>query len=132
MKRYKGVILFVNDDTDWIQYIKEELTKEFYISFYTNGRSAIYAINNQGINYDLAIVDLSLPDISGVEVAEYSKKVNPKIPVIAFTCYDEIFKHADDLIITKGGCVTKKIKMMFKKYATKKSGGGKNENTFDG
>jgi len=40
-------------------------------------------------NYDLALLDISLPDINGLEVLKEIKKIKPKLPVLMISMYPE-------------------------------------------
>ncbi len=111
----KKIILIVDDDQLMLNHINEKLEQKGFITrSYSNGRSAIYAIKNQGVTYDMALIDLSLPDIGGDKVAECSKIINPKIPVYAFTAYRVAFNNTDGLI-RKNNDIEEKIENAFKK-----------------
>ena len=99
MKNYKGIILIVDDGEDLLDALRAAFTLHgFFVYSYINGKSAIYAIKNQGINYDLALIDLEMPGIGGDVVIDCSKKINPKIPVFCITAYDYRPANADELI----------------------------------
>jgi DNA-binding response OmpR family regulator len=51
-----------------------------------------------GLYYDLAIVDLSLPDISGYDVVRDLKSKYPNKPVIIWSCYAIEKKEADRVL----------------------------------
>lgn len=82
----KHSILLVDDDSgeDLQRYL--ELNKYFVI-YYKDGRKAFDDIVN-GLKYQLAIIDLSLPEVSGDEIILTSKIYNPKIPVISISGYN--------------------------------------------
>jgi two-component system, NarL family, invasion response regulator UvrY len=40
-------------------------------------------------NYDLALLDISLPDINGLEVLKEIKKIRPRLPVLVISMYPE-------------------------------------------
>ncbi len=40
-------------------------------------------------DYDLALLDISLPDINGLEVLKEIKKIKPKLPVLVISMYPE-------------------------------------------
>jgi DNA-binding LytR/AlgR family response regulator len=44
---------------------------------------------NQGETYDFFILDIELPDISGVQLAEYIRRQNSIVPIIFLTSYKE-------------------------------------------
>lgn len=81
----KKTILLVDDEC--ASYTADLLKRMGYASvFYEQGKQAIREVN-EGLYYDLALIDLSLPDIGGDEVIHVLKKKNPKIPVISFSGY---------------------------------------------
>lgn len=50
-----------------------------------DGKSAIEALSTK--TYDLVLLDIKLPDISGFEVLTHLKRVSPQLPVIAQSAY---------------------------------------------
>ncbi|MDA3815597.1 MAG: response regulator [Patescibacteria group bacterium] len=121
MKKYKGIILIVDDDEDWTNTYKRALKNaNFFMHTYANGRSAIYAIRNQGINYDLALIDLSLPDIGGDEVVKCSKIINPKTPVFSISSYEDDFSDSDGRIFKGRGDLALQIEKAFQKHVIEK------------
>jgi YesN/AraC family two-component response regulator len=58
-----------------------------------SGNEAIARIDEK--EYDLALVDLKLPEINGIDVIKYLKEKNPGTSVIISTAYDELdFLHS--------------------------------------
>lgn len=51
------------------------------------GEEAIRKIRHE--KYDLVILDLSLPDMSGIQVLKEIKKISPNLPVLILTMYSE-------------------------------------------
>ena len=56
----------------------------------TNGNDAIMLASEE--SYDAILLDINLPDISGLEVAKIIKEKKPNIPIIAITAN----AHKDD------------------------------------
>ncbi len=50
-----------------------------------NGQEAINSCANS--DYDLVLMDLGLPDITGIEATKIIKKTNPDLPVVALTAH---------------------------------------------
>lgn len=80
-------ILYVEDEG----YISENRKDELEVNGYSvilcrDGREAVQLIED-GIKYHLALIDLSLPEITGEEVVRVSKTINPQTPVITTSCY---------------------------------------------
>ncbi|MGM0497421.1 MAG: PAS domain S-box protein [Bacteroidota bacterium] len=79
--------LIVEDDVFSLQFIREILapTKAGIITA-ENGNEAMKTFNeNNGIS--LIIMDIRLPDISGLEITKKIKKIRPDLPIIAQTAY---------------------------------------------
>jgi len=93
----KGTILLVDDRANkyMIEVLEEELG--FLVCRYYDGRGAIRDIQDN-LKYQLALVDLSLPDISGEDVIEVSKEVNPDVPVIGISAFGYKPKKADKYV----------------------------------
>ncbi len=85
----KGKILICDDDPTLSQILKEELEQENYnCTIVYNGNSAIEELK---INYyDILLLDLNLPDISGLEVLKFSKINLPFTQVIMLTGSSDI------------------------------------------
>ena len=56
----------------------------------TNGQEALDA--GSRVHPDLAILDVSMPVMNGLEAAKGLHKVMPKLPIILFTSYGEAMK----------------------------------------
>lgn len=80
-------ILVIDDDRSFLEAVEIFLEDNgFEVSKAPNGRQGIDLEQNH--NFDLAIVDVHLPDISGVEVAESLLKHHPGLPVIMISSDD--------------------------------------------
>ncbi len=82
-------IIVVDDVFDAGLMIKKILERKGYVvSFFTEEQEAIESAKNE--NYDLAILDIKLKKMTGIEVLEEIKKINPSIKVIMLTGYPTI------------------------------------------
>jgi DNA-binding NarL/FixJ family response regulator len=82
----------VDDHQILIDSLKSLLdTNEYYDLSYTalNGQAAIRIALEESI--DVVLLDIGLPDISGLEVCKQIKAQAPNIKVIALTMYDEAY-----------------------------------------
>lgn len=77
----KGTILIVDDSEAMRKILKVNLEKENYNVHETN--SAISAIDiYKKINPDLVIMDIMMPDLSGIEGVKIIKSINPNAKII--------------------------------------------------
>jgi PAS domain S-box-containing protein len=80
-------LLVVEDDTYNVAYFNElfgSLGVNYHIE--STGTDAIdHFRNNQ--NYDMVLMDIKLPDMTGYEAIEEFKRINPNVPIIAQTAY---------------------------------------------
>jgi len=94
-------ILLVEDDFHSTVFMRElfNLTGIELLCAGT-GQEAIELFNN-GSNIDLVLMDIQLPDISGIELTRLLKEINPKVPVFAQTAYAMA---GDNLKCIQAGC----------------------------
>ena len=83
MIEYKK-ILIVEDELKVASFIKKGLqTQNFEVIVAETGRDAKRFFDD-GV-YDLIILDIGLPDMSGLEVCDYIRKKNTKVPILILT-----------------------------------------------
>ena len=81
-------ILLVEDDTMIASGILYALETEGYETNHATGiKDAGSLIEHY--NFDLAIIDMQLPDGTGFDVCETVRKENQKVPIIFLTASDE-------------------------------------------
>lgn len=76
-------ILLVDDDGDFRKVVSEYLEEHgFYVATACSGKCAVKMFEK--LPPDLALVDVILPDMSGLEICKWMKKENQmaKVPVI--------------------------------------------------
>ncbi|MBC7406836.1 MAG: response regulator transcription factor [Arcicella sp.] len=77
-------ILVVEDEIKVATFIKKGLkTQSFEAEIALDGEEAKKWFNEQ--SFDLVILDLNLPDMSGLEVCSYIRERNVKIPILMLT-----------------------------------------------
>jgi len=82
----KKRILIVEDDDDIIKVHQQLLSDLFTVIVKPSGMRAIsYLRGNPDI--DLVLLDIKLPDISGIEVLKEIKKIKPCVPTIIITAF---------------------------------------------
>lgn len=81
-------ILLVEDEVKTAEMLKEALVDEgINVDWVTNGKDALSLIKPG--NYDLVILDLKLPEMTGDEILEHLRKIDPYVDVIVYTNYQE-------------------------------------------
>lgn len=90
MKKDKITVALV-EDTPSVRDNLAELLREAddleVMGIYGNGRSALKGFKDN--QPTVAIVDLGLPDISGIEVIRQAASMTPRIEAIAYTVFDD-------------------------------------------
>jgi two-component system, NtrC family, response regulator AtoC len=82
-------ILAVDDDAVACDLLREVLEQEGYqVSTSTTGQDAIERARE--VPFDLAIIDIRMPDISGIEVLKALKRANAQLPVLMTTAYSSM------------------------------------------
>ncbi len=81
--------LFIIDDEETIRdSLTLALESTYTLQTFETGQQALAVI--PGTPPDLILLDIGLPDISGIEVLQRIKKTHPGIPVIMITAFEEI------------------------------------------
>ena len=87
-------ILIVDDDMSVRTIFSSILRKEGYrVTAVKNGYEAIKAIDED--NFDLALVDLRMPGLDGIQVLEKIKNRRPRTRVIIYTGYGSVEDEAE-------------------------------------
>ena len=81
-------VLLVDDDQALRQSLAEQLTlhEEFEIDEAGTGAEALESVKGQ--RYDLALLDVGLPDMDGREVCKIMRRIGQKMPIIMLTAAD--------------------------------------------
>ncbi|MCP3872822.1 MAG: sigma-54-dependent Fis family transcriptional regulator [Desulfobacteraceae bacterium] len=84
-------ILIVDDEKNYPMIIGELLQEEGYTSLTaSSGMEALDILNNELV--DLVLTDVNMPGMSGIQLLEKIKGINPDIPVIIMTAYGSVEK----------------------------------------
>lgn len=82
-------VLVVDDNPTFLMQMKKILTlKKFCVDVAERGKKAVEMMNK--LAYDAVILDLKMPDISGIEVMKEARKRNIKTNFIVVTGYGEV------------------------------------------
>tara|TARA_R110002124_G_scaffold233406_1_gene398723 strand:- start:86534 stop:86908 length:375 start_codon:yes stop_codon:yes gene_type:complete len=92
-------ILLVEDEPALLETIKEYLEPRYYVVTARNAAQASEALDT--VDFKAIIVDLGLPDISGLAVIKKARKINKRLAIIALTGDQtlETVQHAMELDI---------------------------------
>ena len=82
-------ILLLEDDVSLVDGLTYSLKKnDFAVEAARSVNEALHCLSGSN-QYDLLILDVTLPDGTGFEVCEKVRKQNPRIPIIFLTASDE-------------------------------------------
>lgn len=82
-------VLLIDDEETLVEYLSKRLLKEGFIVKATfSGEEAVEAASNE--NYDVAVVDLKMPGIDGVETQRRLKKIQPFLQCIVLTGHGSV------------------------------------------
>ncbi len=99
-------LLVVEDDRTVGQYVKRGLEEQQYIAdWVTDGQEALRAAST--VPYDLIILDLRLPGLSGLEVLRTLRDRGVTVPVLVLTAQDTVEFKVDALRAGADDYVTK-------------------------
>lgn len=89
MMERKIKLLIVDDEERFLQTIAQRLSlRDFDVTPVSNGEAAIETAGKQA--FDLALVDLKMPGMSGEEVLDLLKKNDPFIEVVILTGHGSV------------------------------------------
>ncbi len=77
-------VLLVDDEEGFVTVLANRLIKRgIDVRMAFSGSTAIQTLRRQ--DFDVAVVDLKMEDMDGIEVLQIFKKMDPKMPVIMLT-----------------------------------------------
>ncbi len=92
----KGRVLVIDDEADIREGLEMLLLSEGYaVELAHNGTDGLRKLENHG--YDLVLLDLMMPDKSGMEVLEEFRKRDQQTPVFMITAYGSVEAAVDAL-----------------------------------
>lgn len=84
-------ILIVDDEKNYPMIIGELLQEEGYATLTaSSGMEALDILSNRQV--DLVLTDVKMPGMSGIQLLENIKEINPDTPVIIMTAYGSVEK----------------------------------------
>lgn len=77
-------LLFVDDEKDFVDVITKRLSKKgFDVTKVFSGPEALQAMRKG--DFDIAVLDLKMAEMDGIEVLKILRKMAPELPVIILT-----------------------------------------------
>ena len=85
----KARLLIVDDEPDVVQLFKFALQQNsrFLVDAFTNPKEALQSFNSNAESYSLMITDVRMPELSGIQLTEKVKEINPNVKVVLTTAY---------------------------------------------
>ena len=80
-------ILYVEDDQISREVISMFLKDKFKVELATDSSEAITKIEQ--IRFDVILMDIHLPDLSGIEATKVIKETSPEIAIVALTINED-------------------------------------------
>ena len=82
-------LLVVDDDSEMLEELKEIFeARDINVSTFEDGKTSLaFAAKN---DYDVAVIDVKLPDTSGIELIGELKKLHPDSYYIVMTAYPSL------------------------------------------
>ncbi len=102
-------ILIVEDNRKLLETIEKELGKHFEVECCEDGEEALYLIK-QDI-YDLVVLDLMLPNLSGIDILKNIRKNHNDTPVIILTAKESLDEKVEAFTIGANDYLTKPFYM---------------------
>jgi DNA-binding response OmpR family regulator len=104
-------ILIVDDDVYLAKLLERRLAAEGYMpSVSHDGKSALEMVEKK--NFDLAVLDLNLPDMDGLSVLRSVRPDKPKLPVIVLTGRGRVEDRVMSLDQGADDCLVKPFSLM--------------------
>lgn len=97
-------VLLIEDDRETAAEIKDEIEKHYIVDVAYSGVDGSYM--SQVNNYDAIVVDMELPDMSGIEVCRVTRAANIHTPIIMLSSSHEITPRVSSLDSGADDCLT--------------------------
>lgn len=111
MPPIKNLKVMLVEDDDSTRHLIEDILKfyKFRLHSFSHGGEAMVEITNND-DFDLAILDLRIPQATGLELACALRHKNPKIPIIVITGFAETVMAQKMKILGVDAILTKPFK----------------------
>jgi len=104
--RHHIKVLVVDDDPQVCKTVGMILQEHGYqVQSYNQPRQALQAVRKSP--FDIALVDIKMPDLNGVELVEKLKAEDPRVAVLVMTAYPDIQTAAETMRLGSRDYITK-------------------------
>lgn len=90
--------LLICDDNqiniDLVEFLVEMFEKKYNVEFQKDVRLSGDFILTEKNSYDIAIVDVEMPGISGIELSQRLKEINPSVCIMILTAFENYLDYA--------------------------------------
>lgn len=100
-------VLFVDDNRDLTEFLKEEFSDAYSVSVAANGVEALRAIEKH--SFDIIVTDLMMPEMDGIELSRHlkSNSATVDIPLIMLTAKQDMGSIIEGLTLGADDYITK-------------------------
>jgi len=91
-------ILIVDDDKNVLDTLSDAyMLFGHTVTLAENGLQAHEMFKRNGNDFDLAVIDVEMPHMNGLELTEKIKENNPNFPILLITAYSHLYRPQDVL-----------------------------------
>jgi DNA-binding NtrC family response regulator len=106
----QGKILAIDDELNIRRLLRNEFSLEgFGVTTAKNGEEGLSLVESQ--DYDLVLLDIKLPGMSGMEVLKRIKDLRPALEVVMITGYGDVTSAVESMKLGARDYVTKPFKL---------------------
>ena len=85
-----GMVFLVDDEPDLIEMMKEMVLHLGYqTTAFTDSQRALAVFRDKPDDFDVAVLDMAMPGLSGLELAEAIREIRPAMPTILCTGFKD-------------------------------------------
>jgi len=115
-KAKKSRIMIVDDEVDILLVLGEFLKSEgFTVMTAQNGKQAVEKVQEMPV--DLALIDMAMPVMNGIETLKEIKRLKPEIPAIMITAYRDAEKVVEAFRLGAYDCIFKPFDLKYLRQA---------------
>ena len=81
-------VLIVDDEVSLLGFVTSVVSEQAEVTSFNDGREALHSVERD--SYDIAFLDLMMPQVSGLELLAKIKEVHPETVVIIMTGYGTV------------------------------------------